>query len=338
MWYLIQHIMEYSALQVSLYKVKAHTGDSSNDIADSLAKAGRDLPPITPSLIHTPKLSLIFTFNNIPIESSCRHFLKNLFAASSFSAFLDLNRNDHFKNLTSSNYFHWPLIWWFFTLNSSSLSTSFETSQLKSFIVKSFVNELPTLSRLEILRPDLYKNWCCVGCNIATETPTHMWSCSAYAIKFANIISLTQDLLLEDVRKHSKQKLYYDHLPDLLCSFDDLFTTPSSLTDGFLNVLRCQIPLEFITLIHKITRNKNNCYSIIVNSLIFFFKKVYNEIWKHRCKLLADYEVLKGIINLNKRKHDACKHLPHSPKQPSSLVWESWILQANKFGNTWSDF
>src|SRR5215216_6805128 len=54
LWYLIQHIMESSELQVYLHKVKAHNGDLSNDMADSLAKAGCDLPPLSPSLVYTP--------------------------------------------------------------------------------------------------------------------------------------------------------------------------------------------------------------------------------------------------------------------------------------------
>src|SRR5215216_27861 len=97
LWYLIQYIMESSELQVYLHKVKAHNGDLSNNIADSLAKAGRDLPSLSPSLVHTPRLSLIYAFNNIPIESSIRQFFKNLSSASNFSVFLDLNRNDHIK-------------------------------------------------------------------------------------------------------------------------------------------------------------------------------------------------------------------------------------------------
>ena len=115
-------------------------------MADSLAKAGHYLPSLSPSLVHTSRLSLIFTFNNIPIESSIRQFFKNFSSASNFSAFLDLNRNDHIK---THSVFHLPLIWQFFTFNSSPLSTSFETSRLKSFIIKIFVNELPTLSQLE---------------------------------------------------------------------------------------------------------------------------------------------------------------------------------------------
>jgi hypothetical protein len=226
--------MEFSELHVNLHKVKAHNGDFSNDMADSLAKAGRDLPSLSPSFIHTSRLSLILAFNNIPIESSIRQFFKNLSSASNFSAFLDLNRNDH---INTHSDFYWPLIWQFLTLNSSSLSTSFETSRLKSFVIKNFVNELPTLSRLEQLRPDLYKNWCCVGCNVTTETSTHMWSCSAYYTIINNIISQTKDLLLTDLKKHSNPNSYYDALPELLCSYDELFAPPSSSTDGFLNVI-----------------------------------------------------------------------------------------------------
>ena len=161
-----------------------------------------------------------------------------------------------------------------------------------------------------------------------------MWSCSAYSTLINNIISQTKDLLLTDLKKHSNPNSYYDTLPELLCFFDELFAPPSSSTDGFLNVIQCLIPTEFISLIHKITKNKNSCYTTIVNSLTFFFKNLYDIVWKHRCKLLIAYELSKGINKHIKCKQGACKRLPHSLKKPSSLIWESWIYKAIKYGNS----
>jgi len=161
-----------------------------------------------------------------------------------------------------------------------------------------------------------------------------MWSCSAYSTIINNIILQTRDLLLTDLKKHSKSNSYYDNLPELLCFFDELFALPSSSTDGFLNVIRCQLSHDFISLIHRITKNKNSCYTIIVNSLIFFFKNLYDNVWKHRCRLLIAYELSKGINKQIKHKQGACKRLPHSIKKPSSLIWESWIHKANKYGNS----
>src|SRR4051794_28019182 len=79
--------------------------------------------------------------------------------------FLDLNRNSHIRRLTNNHSINWLAIWSLFSLNTSSLVISFTSCKLKTFIIKNFVNELPTLSRMSVLRPDLYEYWCCVGCN-----------------------------------------------------------------------------------------------------------------------------------------------------------------------------
>src|SRR5215216_2600742 len=134
-----------------------------------------------------------------------------------------------------------------------------------------------------------------------------MWSCLTYSTIINNIISQTKDLLLTDLKKHSNSNSYYDALLELLCFYDELFAPPSSSTDGFLNIIRCQLPSKFISLIHKITKNKNSCYTTIVNFLIFFFKNLYDNVWKYRCKLLIAYEFSKGINKQIKHKQGACK-------------------------------
>ncbi|CAI2199410.1 6210_t:CDS:1, partial [Funneliformis geosporum] len=63
LWYLIQHIIEYFELQITLHKDIAYTEDFSNNAVDSLAKTNHDLSSLFPSLINTPNLSLLFTFN-----------------------------------------------------------------------------------------------------------------------------------------------------------------------------------------------------------------------------------------------------------------------------------
>jgi len=76
-----------------MIKVKSHSGDHYNDIADELAKAGCTKLPLDLDLMAYDNLQLIANFNQIPIEFSIRKFWKNLNATKQFSAFMDLNRN-----------------------------------------------------------------------------------------------------------------------------------------------------------------------------------------------------------------------------------------------------
>ena len=57
------------------------------------------------------------------------------------------------------------------------------------------MNELPTLDKLKIRRPDLYKTWKCPRCNRVEENLHHLWSCSK-SINILNkiILELIQEI------------------------------------------------------------------------------------------------------------------------------------------------
>src|SRR5215216_8121848 len=92
-------------------------------------------------------------------------------------------------------------------------------------MIKNFVDELPVLSRMEQLRPDLYKNWLCLGCNIMTETPTHLWTCPTRSNTMTNIISLTKSHLVT-LLKDYPNFVESSFLPEFLDLFDHIFALP----------------------------------------------------------------------------------------------------------------
>src|SRR5215216_364983 len=69
-WNLVQYIIDTMALDVILHKVKAHDGNTFNDIADSLAKHDHSLPPIRPDLTGIGSRNLAMSFHLVTIESS----------------------------------------------------------------------------------------------------------------------------------------------------------------------------------------------------------------------------------------------------------------------------
>ena len=59
--------------------------------------------------------------------------------------------------------------------NSNSNETNFTQSKIKSFLIKNLMEELPTIEKLKIRHPDLYRNWNCCVCNKKKETYDHVW-------------------------------------------------------------------------------------------------------------------------------------------------------------------
>ncbi|CAI2181223.1 2639_t:CDS:2 [Funneliformis geosporum] len=94
-------------LNVTLIKVKGHSGDIYNNIANDLARLGIQSLMISINYLQVYSLNLLFQFDDIIIESSARHFLKNIFAATAVSNIIDLHKNADLKSLTQQSKVYW---------------------------------------------------------------------------------------------------------------------------------------------------------------------------------------------------------------------------------------
>src|SRR5215216_6587526 len=190
--------------------------------------------------------------------------------------------------------------------------TSFADARLKTFMIKNFVDELPVLNRLERLRPDLYKNWNCIGCNLVSESASHLWSCPSYSPLLSDIISLTKSHLVHLLLPFPGIK-DSSLLPELLDLFDNIFAVPSSRNDRYINIIRLRVPFSIVDSVHIITRNKSKCFLIITQLVTFFFKEIFEKVWKHRCRLMIAKEQHLGISKKAKiNKKGAISALDHS--------------------------
>lgn len=73
------HMIKLKQLTLTLIKVKAHNDNLYNNIADNLAKEGRDLPPLILNSSCLPNSLLTPTFYHIaPIDRNIRKFAKML--------------------------------------------------------------------------------------------------------------------------------------------------------------------------------------------------------------------------------------------------------------------
>src|SRR3989337_4431787 len=106
-WILIKYIILSLNLNITLNKIKSHSGDLYNDKADSLAKSGCNSNILTISPVLHNKLNLSISLNNIPIDSSIRLTWKDINGAQCLSEFIDLNRNKSIKEDSNNNLINW---------------------------------------------------------------------------------------------------------------------------------------------------------------------------------------------------------------------------------------
>ncbi|CAB4426572.1 unnamed protein product [Rhizophagus irregularis] len=74
-------------LTINFSKIKAHSGDQYNDLADAEAKKGLDVPPITINPKFVPDATMIPMWDSLgPIDRDIRKFAKNITDAKTFDS------------------------------------------------------------------------------------------------------------------------------------------------------------------------------------------------------------------------------------------------------------
>src|ERR1043165_1730129 len=102
--------------------------------------------------------------------------------------------------------------------------------------------ELPTLERMKLRRPDLYKDWNCPMCKNFPETFAHIWICSQHQPSIRQLIYFSKQQLVSLISRF---------VPDTTISLRDLahdsslWTCDPSLLDfNFYDLIKEFVPLE----------------------------------------------------------------------------------------------
>ncbi|RHZ75503.1 hypothetical protein Glove_213g172 [Diversispora epigaea] len=154
---MINDIMKEKKLKVICHKVKAHSGDKYNEIANSLAKIPGFVKGIKNNIFEgtlitlnynsITSLNFIPTWKSTPIETPIKDAIKEINRIKSMLNFKYQERFKHIMSSTKCREIDWDLT--FKTKHPSKITsdtTNKEDSSRRSFAIKLLCEELPTLS------------------------------------------------------------------------------------------------------------------------------------------------------------------------------------------------
>jgi len=230
--------------------------------------------------------------------------------------------------------------------------TTFIQRNKKAFKTKILVEELPTLNKLMVRRPDLYDNWNCVTCDNAEEDLNHLWTCLANQATILNLNTslwnFLEQTILSKLGKNPVRLALFLSLKSQLRNCVDL----QAHSDSFYLLTKGLIPSELFHLLRSLFApvNTSSIIGLTSNHLIQLF---HDMIWLSRCTKLIDKERSVGITSRQKRlkkkrkkksittaytTHTSFTRLPPQKLNKNSVIWKSWLTSAIKFGNSWLDF
>ena len=150
LWAHLRCLIRNNNIILTLIKVKAHSDDSFNNRADTLAKRGALLPlPLVLQNTYSSLIPFKATWNStLPIDTNLRHFIKEVQHARLHQNFISMNR--FMIHSSYSDPIDWVFTWSAlqFSMLVSKNGTNFKDNNFFVFRYKLLFDELPTMNIL----------------------------------------------------------------------------------------------------------------------------------------------------------------------------------------------
>jgi ribonuclease HI len=161
LWTFIMAIIKDKSLKLTLFKVKAHSNNIYNDMADELATQGLNTEPINLDIkAHASNSLLLPVWNSMGIiDTNHRKWMKKLIQARIFNNFIFNTDFNMIRNIFSNVDINWEYtsLW---TKRNDKVEeiTSFKHTRNCSYKIKSISHQLPTGDIQSRNYPLLYKD------------------------------------------------------------------------------------------------------------------------------------------------------------------------------------
>jgi ribonuclease HI len=319
---MINDIVKEKRLKIICHKVKAHSGDKYNEIADSLAKIPGFIEGITNNFFEDTTISL--NYNNIkgrsfipawkstPIETPIKDAIKEI---NRFKSMLNFKYQERFKHImtnTKCREIDWDLT--FKTKHPSKITsdiTNREDSNKRSFALKLLCEELLTLSKRYMHKPNLYSNSSCILCDeLVEEDNMHVFTCKRKGDldPIKDLTNKFKEILTKKIKKEESNtdikiiKKAVNEIDILNYSYEKDYMSSKNYSElNFFDVIKGFIPNTLVTKVIKICRNKKVKAKKIIIDVLEEFQKILKQIWKERCDKVIEWEINNSITNKDKR-------------------------------------
>jgi ribonuclease HI len=208
LWHFIKRLLDLLHLQVTLIKVKAHSGDIFNDTADRLAKEGIDnnntftMNPDSSNLLNC---TLIWD-TNLAIDKNPWKSVKKIIQNQHFASHLSHSnllpiRKAHLRDEIN---WLWTQLW--IKYNPYNRPTSLTLRNRYSWNVKNSTYNLSTLDILQRNYPSIIKNNTqCLLCDSTIESNEHLWKCDFSLRTLYRIFSTHREILLSLLKSNASK-------------------------------------------------------------------------------------------------------------------------------------
>ncbi|EXX54017.1 hypothetical protein RirG_238530 [Rhizophagus irregularis DAOM 197198w] len=286
----------------------SHSGNRWNDMADEIAKQGRDAASYNNDRIIDIRLLRSFSFlltflpvwNNISIDRHIRSFTK-LVADSLEEVQWSFNKywSSYFEETFTTSRWHWGLFWQYVNSLNKGHCLSFSTNDKFIHFIKCSNNLLPTIDNLRKWN-ELYNQVKCPMCLHDDEDIRHIVICPGHEDGFQQVESEVTSKIMKFIKKStSSTKIVQGQLERIIFEYkDEAF--PILKERNRIELTRGLISDTIITKLRRFLSKKVT--NEVVTRIIKHFHKAFRKyIWNPRCYEMNILEAKLGITKKDKR-------------------------------------
>ena len=320
----IAEIVKTKQLLLHLTKVKGHSGDFYNDLADLRAKEGATLTErLNPITLSTKEYRVKFKWENEVIEKPIRSFTKLVGKVLNRVEWSDMHNVHNVTHQERKSLQCWPVFYELLKEGTKQQNHTFKSNTAQLFELKCINNILPVLEKLNQRKPEIYKTSKCILCKKKTENVEHLVSCDLSIELVRNI----EEQVVEATLNQTKVVEDYDKKKELILTMIGKGSLAEELRrrERWIRGLITKEDFEELRPIFISNRQTKIFIAMLWKS---WMKRVYKEIWVVRCKLLQEWERSNGITQKKKRRQSPVmkgkegKKLRSKKKNPQVTVQE----------------
>ena len=288
LWLMVLQEIQNKNLTILWHKVNSHSGDVNNDAVDRLARfsAYNQVSTVNSDIDYNPLLYLP-CWNSRLINVHYRHFIRSLTYLQGLNSWNTLGRFSDYP----TDAINWELTG--SLLQPTAPGTSFLASRHKRNLLALMLEELPTLSKLQVHKPHVYdKDWTCCRCNLdEPENFNHLWLCSESDIALQNIIMQAKILLQDTIH------LFTTDAPNMnrIFAHTTLWDLPQNNQTNvhtffsFIDLIKGIIPSALANAI-KLQGLSTSQVTLTLRTLLEYIQTTsWDLIWTPRCELFRKF-------------------------------------------------
>ncbi|CAB4443106.1 unnamed protein product [Rhizophagus irregularis] len=305
--------------------LKVHSNDYWNDFADSLANAAHASSSaiLISGMDQASPHNFVLSYEDVVCESNPRRLFKQYSQTLVMRSLLKLTRFSFISLLSNGLDYtvDWDLTWCSlrFEPSNDASFTRRHASRHSTFKYKLFLNELPTLEKLKLTRPDLYMDeLTCRSCINHKEDLMHLFMCKRYRLPMQQILQSYQKHLISKIQE-AGALADIDPAP-LIAKLLSLSCWSFSSTNwSSYGLIRGCLPKIFVDIFIELTIPRSSATKVVASIHNNFIQKFRKRIWNPHSYEKSRWEDAMNITQKIKTSPRP-SNLPKSTYSPFSTL------------------